>query len=404
MKKIIKTLKYIPFLIILILDIVLSTSYNTVLNQENIYKSPNLSMQNFSIPTYTPPKEETPKIEVAPINDKEDAQGSREVDKRGPISVNEIKQYETSGTSIGIDVSKWQNNINWQKVKADGIEFAMIRVGYRGSVTGKIVMDPYFEKNIKEALANGIHVGVYFFSMAINETEAIEEANWTINVIKKYHITYPVAFDLESFGKDRLANVDNQQLNKNAIAFLNRIQSAGYTPMHYGNKNSFKNTWNMGTLNKYKVWLAHYTDKTDYSGKYNMWQYTSTGRVNGISGNVDLNIAYFKLSSNANEEVKDDSSLSIDPNEMAIQKVTFKEVNEEVITITNATFRKSPTLELDNKITTINKDVKIVRIGTSTTWSKVQYNNQIGYILNSELQKYTEPEPPETPEIEEPTC
>ena len=132
MKKIIKTLKYIPFLIILILDIVLSTSYNTVLNQENIYKSPNLSMQNFSIPTYTPPKEETPKIEVAPINDKEDAQGSREVDKRGPISVNEIKQYETSGTSIGIDVSKWQNNINWQKVKADGIEFAMIRVGYRG--------------------------------------------------------------------------------------------------------------------------------------------------------------------------------------------------------------------------------------------------------------------------------
>lgn len=396
-----KGLKYLPFLIILILDILLSASFNETLNQANLYSVTNLNLlTEFSTPTYTVPKVQEPEqIEVAPINDKEDVQKrTRDVDNTSPSSVSDAKQYETSGTSIGIDVSKWQNNIDWKKVKQSGVEFAMIRVGYRGSQTGKIVMDPYFTKNIKGALNNNIHVGIYFFSMAKTEAEAIEEADWTINAIKNYHITYPVAFDLESFGIDRLAGVSNSQLNKNAVAFLNRIQSAGYTAMHYGSKSKFGPVWNMNILNQYKIWLAHYTNKTNYAGKYNMWQYTSKGIVPGINGNVDLNIAYFKLSSNASDEVKDDSALSIDPNAEAIKKVTFTDVNEEVITQMPAEFRKSPTTELDNKILTINSDVKLKRIAISSEWSKVTYQNQTGYILNSQLKVFQN----ETPTVTEP--
>lgn len=395
MKKIVnwKGLKYLPFVIILILDIILSVSYNIVLSKEVNYSAPNMMLQTkFTTPTYKvveEPKEQTPAIEVAPINDKEDSQKrTRDVDNTAPSTVSDAKQYESSGTSVGIDVSKWQGNINWTKVKQSGVEFVMIRVGYRGSSTGKIVMDPYFTQNIKGALANGIHVGVYFFSMARTEAEAVEEANWTINAIKNYRITYPVAFDLESFGQDRLAGVSNEQLNKNAVSFLNRIQSAGYTPMHYGSKSKFGTIWNMNILNKYKVWLAHYTNKTNYAGKYNMWQYTSKGQVPGINGNVDLNIAYFRLSTNANDAAKNDSEVSLDPNAEAIKKVDFTDVNEEVTTIAQADFRKSPTTELDNKISVINADTIMTRVGTSTEWSKVTYQGQTGYILNSQLKKY----------------
>ena len=170
--------------------------------------------------------------------------------------------------------------------------------------------------------------------------------------------------------------------------------------MHYGSKNTFGPIWNMNNFNKYKVWLAHYTGKTNYAGKYNIWQYTSNGKVNGIQGRVDLNIAYFKLSSNANDEVKDDSQLSLDPNNEAIKKINFQEVNENVITITNAIMRGSPTTELDNKIMAINSNTMVIRTGISETWSRVTYQNKTGYILNSELKIYEEPKEEIKPEIE----
>ena len=406
MKKIfnLKALKYMPFVIILILSIILSASFNTILNMEINYSTENNSLlKKYSIPTYTVPivVNEEPAVEVAPINDKEDGmKQNRQKDNRGNFTVNDIKQYETSGTSLGIDVSKYQGNINWSKVKQDGIDFAMIRVGYRGYGNGKIVMDPYFKKNIEGALANNIHVGIYFYSVAKNEMEALEEANFTINAIKGYNITYPVAFDLEDFNRHRLAGVSYEQLNKNAITFLNKIQSAGYTAMHYGSKSTFGPIWNMNNLNKYKVWLAHYTDKTNYAGKYNMWQYTSNGIVNGISGRVDLNIAYFKLSTNASDQAKDDSEISLDPNAEAIKKVPFNEANEQVITVGTAIFRKSPSTELDNKISSIQDGTIITRTGTSETWSKVTYQGQTGYILNSQLKTYEEPLTSETPTAE----
>ena len=182
------------------------------------------------------------------------------------------------------------------KVKASGVEFAIIRAGSRGSTVGAIKEDPYFQKNMQGAIANGIKVGVYFFSMARNEEEAIQEAAWLVSAIRKYSITYPVAYDLESWGQGRIADVSYSQLTSNAIAFLGYIKSSGYTPMMYASKNDFNNRWQTSRITGCKFWLAHYTEKTDYAGSYQMWQYSSKGSVSGISGYVDMNIAYFSYS------------------------------------------------------------------------------------------------------------
>lgn len=248
--------------------------------------------------TYKGKKVSVPKVKKAAVNDKEDAKkSSSTAGTAQKTTVEEAKSlYEKVGNSVGIDVSKWQGNIDWAQVKASGVEFAIIRAGYRGSTVGSIMEDPYFEKNMKGAIANGVKVGVYFFSMARNEEEAIQEAAWLVSAIRKYSITYPVAYDLESWGQGRIADVSYSQLTSNAIAFLGYVKSSGYTPMMYASKNDFNNRWETNRISGCKFWLAHYTDKTDYRGSYQMWQYSSKGSVPGISGYVDMNIAYFSYS------------------------------------------------------------------------------------------------------------
>ena len=129
-----------------------------------------------------------------------------------------------------------------------------------------------------------------------NEEEALQEAAWVVNAIKSYRITYPVAYDFEDFGRYRCAGVSGEQATSNAIAFLNYVRSSGYTPMMYANKSDISSRFNRGRLGSYKFWLAHYTSNTNYTGSYQMWQYTSNGSVSGISGRVDMNIAYFRFS------------------------------------------------------------------------------------------------------------
>jgi len=202
---------------------------------------------------------------------------------------------------LGIDVSRYQGNIDWKQVKASGIKFAIVRAGYRGYETGKIVEDPYFKANMKNAIAAGVKVGVYFYATSINEKEAIEEADWTIKAIKPYNITYPVAFDWEHWGRDRCKNVSGAQVTRNAIAFCEVVKKAGYEPIVYSSKNHYMSRYDRTlvhidhnkTLEDYKFWLAHYTTNgvlTDYKGSYYMWQYTSSGYVPGIKGRVDMNM------------------------------------------------------------------------------------------------------------------
>ena len=196
----------------------------------------------------------------------------------------------------GIDVSKWQGNIDWGKVRSQ-VDFAIIRTGARSFDTGTISDDPYCKKNIEGAIANGIPVGAYFFSQAINANEGKEEAERTLNMIRGYNITYPVIIDIESGG--RANNISVKDRTEAAKAFCETIKNAGYTPMIYANKNWLLNYLDMDSLSEYDVWLAHYVsgapqNKSNYQGKYSIWQYSDAGTVNGINGRVDMDICYKK--------------------------------------------------------------------------------------------------------------
>ncbi len=201
----------------------------------------------------------------------------------------------THGNStLGIDVSKWQKEIDWDKVKNDGIDFAIIRCGYRGSSTGSLIIDPYFEQNIKGAKAAGIKVGVYFFTQAVNEVEAVEEASMALSLVKDYDLEYPIFFDTEGAGgKGRADTITVEERTAICEAFLSTIKNAGYDAGIYASRNWYNNKLDMaGNLDRYIVWLAEYRSTPIYQGYYHIWQYSSKGKVDGISGNVDMDISY----------------------------------------------------------------------------------------------------------------
>lgn len=197
---------------------------------------------------------------------------------------------------IGIDVSYHQQAIDWTQVAASGVEFAMIRAGYRGYYNPAIVQDSCYTYNMEQALANGLQVGVYFYSQAINVPEAQEEARQLLEWLEGYPITCPVVFDWEIPDSDlaRTKDLDGQAVTACALAFCQIIQEAGYTPMIYGSPTKItKGLIDLTRLQDYPFWLAHYTQDqqpTTFPYHYQMWQYTSAGTVPGIEGAVDLNL------------------------------------------------------------------------------------------------------------------
>ncbi|NCC87289.1 MAG: hypothetical protein EOM05_05410 [Clostridia bacterium] len=197
---------------------------------------------------------------------------------------------------LGIDVSKYQYNIDWNAVKASGVQFAIIRAGYRGwGSTGSLNKDPYFDKNIKGASAAGIDIGIYYFSQAINEVEAVEEASQCIDLVKGYKIKYPIFIDTETSGGNGSGRADGLSKAQRTIVcktFCETIQNSGYMAGIYTSKSWFETKLNTSQLEQYVIWLAQWTDKPTYTGKYDVWQYSSKGQVAGISGNVDMNLSY----------------------------------------------------------------------------------------------------------------
>ena len=200
-----------------------------------------------------------------------------------------------SGT-FGIDVSKYNGTIDWNAVKNSGVNYVIIRCGYRGYGTGVLVEDPKFAENIKGANAAGIKVGVYFFTQAINRSEAVEEASMVLQLIKNYKISYPVFLDVEYSGAagntGRADNLDKSTRTEVIKAFCETIQNSGYTAGVYANKSWLTDKIDASQLTRYKIWLAQYAAAPTYTGRYDMWQYSSKGKVTGISGDVDLNISY----------------------------------------------------------------------------------------------------------------
>lgn len=209
-------------------------------------------------------------------------------------------QYLQDGGNVishkGIDVSEYQESIDWKQVAEDGVEFAIIRVAYRGYGTGRLVEDSRFEANIKGATSNGVKVGVYVFSQATSEEEAIEEANFVLERIAPYKVECPVVFDVETTRADgRMNRISVEDRTRCALAFCQTVENAGYRPMLYYNAEMGALKLNIQVLEQYDKWFAAYTDRFYYPYAYDVWQYSSTGSVAGIKGDVDLNISFVPI-------------------------------------------------------------------------------------------------------------
>ena len=203
------------------------------------------------------------------------------------------KLQTTSGNAkVGIDVSKWNGTIDWDKVKNAGVQFAIVRAGYRGSVTGSLVEDPQFVANMKGATAAGIPVGVYFFTQATDEKEAVEEASAVLELIRDFQLSYPVFIDTEGAGNGRADGLGAETRTLVCEAFCRTVENAGYTAGVYASRNWYNNNLQTARLENYHIWLAEYRSVPLYQGYYKTWQYTSKGKVDGIEGRVDMNITY----------------------------------------------------------------------------------------------------------------
>ena len=196
-------------------------------------------------------------------------------------------------SALGVDVSYWQGQIDWQQVKAAGVEFAMLRLGWRGTSEGKLFTDDYVRQNYEKATQAGIRVGGYFFSQAISQEEAVEEARYVLDLTEGWDIQMPIVFDWEYMGDEaRTANVGSQQIMAYTKAFCDEIAAAGHTPMIYFNPRMISNGFDLTQMTDYHFWLAMYDREMDFPYRVDMWQYTASGSVPGISGKVDLNL-YF---------------------------------------------------------------------------------------------------------------
>ena len=303
---------------------------------------------------------------------------------------------ETNQLSFGIDVARYQGTIDWAQVAASGVDFAMVRTGYRMDSTREIVADSNARYNMQEAQKNGIKLGVYFFSTAVNETEAVEEADWVADYIAQYRITYPVAYDCEGFERADSAQygLSKEQRTDIAIAFLNRIYERGYTPMFYASMGELTGEakWVTSRIeNTYKIWVSQYpstpypqTGKSSYQGVHAMWQYTNRGTVAGIGRPVDVNIAYFGYEGTAeaqNGEAPEEAQADVEA------LMHFAEVNEEVTAKDSTNLRNIPSQGEDSTVVyTLQNGESLTRTGISDSgWSRLTYNGQTVYAVSSYL-------------------
>lgn len=201
-----------------------------------------------------------------------------------------INEKKNDNTMIGIDVSRWQENIDFERVKAAGVEFVIMRMGINSDIDKDISMDTYFKQNIEGARNAGLKVGVYIYSAATNPTVALEHAKWTIQALDGEVLDFPIAFDWENWSKFRKYEISIHDLDETFEAFAHELKSNGYDTMLYSSKFYLENIWS--NKNKLPVWLAHYTNETNYQGDYFLWQMSNVGRVDGIKGNVDIDILY----------------------------------------------------------------------------------------------------------------
>lgn len=328
--------------------------------------------------------------------DKEDPQSYTQNHNNGSGAAVNLDEMSNTSECIGIDVSRYQGTIDWKQVAAAGIDFAMIRAGYRTTISGEICEDPYAAYNITNALANGINVGVYFFSSATDTAEAKAEADWTADFISGYSITYPVAYNCENYNdsENRQFSLTKAERSDIACAFLDSIAARGYTPMFYASKSELENNaqWNISDISSHgRVWAAWYpsvpypdTPKSSYSGVHHMWQYTNNGSISGINAPVDINVSYLGITSKPsgeNNNTPEDITVSPEAN------MNFQNVNQTVTAKIEVNLRSTPSQDTDSTvIASIKNGEPITRTGISDSgWSRLLYNGRICYAVSSYL-------------------
>ncbi len=273
-------------------------------------------------PTATPEPTEAPKATVEVLSPSEDGRHTKILNRDGEeewvlispylpkheydftmlVCQSDRMKYYVDGKQmsyVGIDVSEDEEYIDFNKVKKDGIDFVMVRAGARGYGSGQLMLDEYFTENVKRASDAGLDVGVYFFSQAINEAEAEEEAKLVIDNLQGFTIKYPVAMIMDYVDNDtaRIERVASKA-DKTTITkkFLETIEAAGYLPMLYGDKEWLVSEIDMSRLTEYDVWLSQHQDIPDYPYQFTMWQYSDTAMVDGISGYTNMNISFIDYS------------------------------------------------------------------------------------------------------------
>ena len=201
---------------------------------------------------------------------------------------------------LGIDVSSFQNGINYNLLKQQGVEFVFIRLGYRGYQSGEIHLDPLFDMHYTKAKEAGLKVGVYFFSAAISNEESIEEANFVLENLIDRDIDLPIVLDIEEIPYDvsRIGTLSNDQIKENINSFFNIINSNGYDTMLYANQNYIKNHLNHKDLSEWGLWYAQYNKLPVYFYEYSIWQYSDAGNFEGYDGNIDLDLMFISKDNN----------------------------------------------------------------------------------------------------------
>ena len=310
----------------------------------------------------------------------------------------EMVQFQKTETATacanGIDVSKWQGKIDWGTVKSVGIDFAIIRIGYRGE-NGVIYRDDNADYNIQQAQKVGVLVGVYFFSTATTVAEAREEAAWTSEAVKGYKISYPVVYDCEGYTNQssRMYGVSAAARTDNALAFLDYVKNVGYDAMIYGAKADFENAscWDMSRIeNNYKVWVAHYSQTVypvkqtpSYSGRCDMWQYTNRGTVSGVDGYCDMIVSYFTASEAAAKDSTAIPDTATAPK--TEQELIYTDVNDQVTAKEEVNLRTGAGTSYDI-VATLKSGEFLTRTGVgSNGWSRLIYNGQTVYAVTSYL-------------------
>lgn len=266
-----------------------------------------MEKEGFAVPALALPVKVKSRVEYVAIGDISLLiKTEKEVDAMAEDGESEQALAEAAGTTeiltrenavFGIDVSRWNENINWAKVKEEGVGFAIIRAGYRGSVTGSLVEDYYFKRNIEGAIQAGIPVGVYFFTQATNQVEAVEEASMVLTLCQDYQLTYPIFIDTEGAGGEgRADKLDAKTRTAVCEAFCETIRNSGHQAGIYASKNWFNVRLDTSRLpDNITIWLAEYADAPTYEKKFHMWQYSSSGRILGIEGRVDLNLSFLDI-------------------------------------------------------------------------------------------------------------